>query len=156
MLPNIDGFPNYHVTRNGKIIRICDNKELKLDLRAGYVQIQLTHNKIRKGLRIARLVAQAYIENPYNLPEVNHINSNKTDNTVENLEWCSRSYNIKHSYITNNKKPTINSRGFKLTAEKVSEIKQLLKQNIPQQKIAEIYSVGRTAITMINTGKTWN
>lgn len=53
--------------------------------------------KKQKSTRIHRLVAEAFIPNPDNLPEVNHKDGNKQNNRVENLEWCSRSYNTRHS-----------------------------------------------------------
>lgn len=68
----------------------------------GYLQVKLCKDGKDKKCRINRLVAQAFIENPDNLPEVNHKDENPKNNCVENLEWCDRSYNI--NYGTRNKK----------------------------------------------------
>ncbi len=59
----------------------------------GYLQVYLTLGGKRKTYFIHRLVAEAFIPNPKNLPQVNHKNEMKTDNTVENLEWCDGKYN---------------------------------------------------------------
>ena len=68
----------------------------------GYLFVSLYKDGKVKECRINRLVAQAFLPNPDNLPEVNHIDENKQNNCVDNLEWCSRSYNINHG--TRNKK----------------------------------------------------
>lgn len=62
----------------------------------GYMLIKLTKNDNHKGFLIHRLVAQAFIPNANNKPEVNHINGNKEDNRVPNLEWVNRSENMRH------------------------------------------------------------
>ena len=66
--------------------------------RGKYLSVTLMKNGIGKSYAVHRLVALAFIPNPDNLPQVNHINGVRNDNRVENLEWCDNSYNIWHSY----------------------------------------------------------
>lgn len=64
----------------------------------GYKQAQLSKNGKIVSKTIHRLVAEAFIPNPDNLPCVNHIDCNKMNNNVDNLEWCTYSYNEKHAF----------------------------------------------------------
>lgn len=68
----------------------------------GYLRVGLWKNGEGKLYQIHRLVAEAFIDNPNDLPQVNHINEIKNDNRVENLEWCTNDYN--HNYGTRNKR----------------------------------------------------
>ena len=63
----------------------------------GYLYVELCKDGKSKFCRINRLVAQAFLENPNNLPEVNHKDENRQNNRVDNLEWCTRQYNIEYS-----------------------------------------------------------
>ena len=85
-----------------------------------YLQVKLYKDGKDKKCRINRLVASAFLENPQNLPEVNHKNEDKTDNRVENLEWCSSSYNI--NYGARNKKVAEKLKGRKLSEEHKKKI----------------------------------
>ncbi len=67
---------------------------------AGYLQVSLFKNNISYPRRIHRLIAEAFIPNPKNLPMINHINEIKTDNSVSNLEWCDNKYNCNHGTRT--------------------------------------------------------
>lgn len=83
---------------NGRKIK---EKILKNQLeRKGYIGISIQLEDKKRRLKIHRLIAQAFIPNPLNLPEVNHINGIKSDNRIENLEWITSSNNQKHAYKT--------------------------------------------------------
>ena len=64
--------------------------------RYGYLQVTLCKNNIKKEYKVHRLVAEAFIDNPDNLPQVNHRDENKLNNNVDNLEWCSAKYNTNY------------------------------------------------------------
>lgn len=97
----LDGIEyNYHVTRDGKVYslnyrRTGEVKELKQCTgNHGYNIVVLNHNGTKKMVQVSRLVALAYIPNPDNKPEVDHINRISTDDRVENLRWATRSENV--------------------------------------------------------------
>ena len=69
----------------------------------GYFRVTIGNPRVTH--KVHRLVAQTFISNPENKPHVNHIDGNKTNNHVDNLEWCTASENIQHAYDTGLKKP---------------------------------------------------
>lgn len=83
----------------------------------GYLQVGLRKDGKQKRFYVHRLVAEAFIPNPYNLPEVNHKNEDKSDNRVENLEFCDRKYNS--NYGTRGKRISISKKGIKKSIESV-------------------------------------
>lgn len=96
----IDEFPRYTVDTLGNVYNssgLCLRQELT---RRGYLRVSLSNDNItHKRMLVHRLVATAFIPNPHNLPQINHINEDKTDNRVENLEWCTPLENLNHSGV---------------------------------------------------------
>lgn len=90
----IDGFETYSVSNMGRVRNDSTDKMLKPKSVWGYQSVMLYPG--RKMMRVHRLVALTFIPNPDNLPQVNHINEDKTDNRVENLEWCTAQYNTNY------------------------------------------------------------
>ena len=84
----------YAVTEDGRVWSYKSNKFLKQTLlNRGYLQVELYNNGVGKKFLIHRLVAEAYLPNPDNLPQVNHKDENKQNNSVEKLEWCTEKEN---------------------------------------------------------------
>lgn len=83
---------------NGTNFYIQKEKILKLQLKTKrYLGINLTKNKMHKNFLVHRLVAEAFIDNPYDLPQVNHKDCNKLNNNINNLEWCTQEENLNHA-----------------------------------------------------------
>jgi hypothetical protein len=98
----------YQVSNFGNVKRISSfrgvNKQylndyyLKpLDNGKGYLRIKLSNNGFSKRIMLHRIIAEAFIVNELNKPFINHINGNKKDNSIKNLEWCTQSENCLHS-----------------------------------------------------------
>lgn len=64
----------------------------------GYVVFNLRKDGRKKQVYLHRVVASTFIDNPFNYPQVNHLNGDKKDNRVENLEWCTAKQNVQHAY----------------------------------------------------------
>jgi hypothetical protein len=94
----VNGFEDYFVTTDGKIFSIKLNRYIiqRLDEK-GYLSVSLNTNGYRKYMKVHRIVALNYLSNPDNKPQVNHIDGNKQNNDVSNLEWVTGSENIKHA-----------------------------------------------------------
>lgn len=86
--------------QNNSKLQYVDPKEIKryVNPKNGYVYVQLWNNSKYKNIRLHKLVAETFIPNPNNLPQINHKDGNKENNRIDNLEWCTASYNILHSY----------------------------------------------------------
>lgn len=97
---------NYSVSENGIIRNDNTNKILSQRIQQGYCHVGLTINGKAKSCRVHRLVAQAFIPNPENKPYVNHIDGIRSNNNVENLEWCTPKENTQHAVKTGLMLPT--------------------------------------------------
>ena len=102
----IPNYPNYEISDHGRVRNINTNSVLKHKEARGYNKVALYNDGQRRDMSIHRLVAEVFVDNPYNKEEVNHIDGDKHNNHRTNLEWCSRSDNMKHAFRTNLKKPS--------------------------------------------------
>lgn len=125
----------FEVSNMGNFRRKGSTKNLSVFIhKSGYCLVGTNPNG-RKGkpktFRVHREVAKCFIPNTQNLPQINHINGDKTDNRVENLEWTTATNNVKHSYDVLNRKPTSMYANQKLSPQ---EIGFIVKNYTPRHK----------------------
>lgn len=104
----IEGYTSYFINKNNDIISTKWNKEKILkphNNNRGYQDYCFVENKKRTHILRHRIIAKAFIPNPDKKPIINHINGIKTDNRIENLEWCTYSENEQHAHRTGLKNP---------------------------------------------------
>ena len=149
------------VTKNGKETqRRIDEKILKqAPHTAGYLCLSLTKEGGAKArsMLVHRMVAVTFIDNPENLPWVNHKDGNKKNNHVENLEWCTPTYNIMHALgagfipiLRGSQRATA-----KLNEEKVHVIKKMMLLGFTNEKLAELFEVSTAPISYIRSNLAW-
>ena len=125
----------------------------------GYLMVKLCVNGINKTIGIHRLVAEAFIENPNNYPEVNHIDTNRKNNNVDNLEWCTCSENQYHAFRHSLKPYGPNHPKSKLTWDDVYNIRKYYKKGkrgYGVSTLAKKFDVSPSTIRQIVIGKTYN
>lgn len=143
----VKGFEGkYEVSNIGNVKSYLRNKEKYMKTRIdkdGYQIVTLYANGKRKDYKLHRMVADAFIENPLNLPQVNHKDENKTNNSADNLEWCDSKYNVNygnHNYLIAKSKfkPVIQ---YDLKGNKIAEYESILnaelKTGISHQNISK-------------------
>lgn len=136
--------------------RLVKGKIIKQSVCIGYLKITLYKNKKPTSFRVHRLVAQHFIPNPENKPEVNHLKGDKKDNRFWMLEWNTRAENGQHSYDNglqvSKKGSEVN--GAKLTEEQVLEIRKIGK-SMTLKELGSIYNVSISCISSILNNKIW-
>jgi len=97
---NIKGFSKYHISKCGKILSDKGKRKIlkRCDNGLGYKRIKLCKDGRVYNMKCSRLVAQTFIPNPENKPEVNHKDFNRSNDCVDNLEWVSKLENEKHKW----------------------------------------------------------
>ena len=140
-------YPNYMVSNLGRVKslgrwvykeyrgkRWQREKILKPKIeKSGYQRVGLWKNGKQKLFQVHRLVAQAFIKNPNNYPQVNHKNEIKDDNRVENLEYCDAKYNV--NYGTRNKRVSEKMKGMKLSEETKNKISEANSKPVLQYEL---------------------
>lgn len=145
-------------SRKGKVFNIAINEKiLKPGFNRHYYQVHLCKEGKYPLYEIARLVADAFIPNPDNKPQVNHINGDKLDNRVENLEWCTCSENRYHAYRMGLQSAKGENNGqAKLTESNIREIRSLFEfRKITSIMLAQKYNVSPSCIKSIVRKERW-
>lgn len=155
----IEGFPNYEVSNTG-LIRNKRGRILRPAITSGYYRVTLCNKGLNKNIHIHRLVASAFIDNPINLPIVNHIDGDKLNNSVENLEWCTFAHNNKHACDTGLKSgPKGEKSGTsKLTWKQVRWIRANFvkgSKDLGCTALARKFKVSHSVISEVICNKTW-
>lgn len=149
----------YQVSNTG-LIRNIETNTIRITSLDGckYTSFSYTLDKQRHICRVHRLVAKAFIPNPESLPVVNHKDGNKSNNHVDNLEWCTSSYNGKHAVDTGLRPTPIGERNGRsiLTPQKVADIRNKYEPiTYSLRHLAKEYNVHTTTIRNIISGKLW-
>lgn len=152
----------YQITSSGDVYSLNYNhtgKKRKLKTRknhSGYHLIGIRVNGKCYVKQVHRLVADAFIPNPENKPQVNHINGNKDDNSVNNLEWVTAKENILHAIKTNLKPVGEKSYLAKITEKQAIEISELLVENkLSVPEICKKCKVSYSTVNDIKRKKSW-
>jgi len=160
---DIKGYEDkYRISNLGRVMSLKNkfgNRELILRQYTsnGYCHFTMCKDSKLKMSRTHQIVAQTFIENPDNKPYVNHIDGDKRNNFVENLEWCTAKENVIHAYklgLTSMNKGEDHYLA-KLTERDVLEIKKYKGSKIKYKDISKIYGVNKNTIGSIIKGKTW-
>lgn len=138
---------DFLISDTGELKNIKTNHIYKLEtLKSGYysVRVSLGSSKRKKHIIIHKAVALTFIDNPNNYNVVNHIDGNKLNNSIDNLEWCTYGHNLRHSYenglFDKSKISGENNHAHRLTKTQIEEIRTLYK---PRSKDANSYTLGR-------------
>lgn len=155
--PFSSGQNRYFFSDRYRIKSVINGKEkmLSIGLTAdGYPRFQMSFNKKKVVQTVHRVVGELFVPNPFCLKEINHKDGNKLNFNKENIEWCTRSHNVKHAFslgLKDNK--GVKHGNCKLTNKIVLEI---LKSNKPTKEICVKYGIGKCTVSDIKTGARWN
>lgn len=144
-------FGAYEMLRKGKVLKVTKTKQ-------GYGEVKLTNSEGScSTYKIHRIIASAFIPNPLEKSQVNHIDGNKLNNRVDNLEWATPSENTQHAYDTG----LICRKGSKQSSSVLKEcdipfIRLWVEYGYRYKDIAEAFGVGSTSIGNIMTKVAWS
>lgn len=155
---SIDGYEGLYEINNIGNVKNRHSSILSERIKKGYNTCRLSKNGVYKEHSIHRLVASAFIPNPENKPQVNHINGIKSDNRVSNLEWCTISENTKHALDLGLLKIRRGEqvKNSILTEKDVLEIRKNTNvSNLEKKRLSLLYKVSYSTIDDVITRRRW-
>lgn len=130
----------YFIDENGAVISMKSKTPRVLAVNKnnkGYATIRICQNGKRQTKSVHRIYAEAYIPNPENKPFINHIDGNRMNYSIDNLEWCTQSENILHSFTLGRENPKVNS-------DVIVKIKELMDIGYGCRKIAKELNISKS------------
>lgn len=146
---SIPGHPGFTARNDGVIIGKRGVPMVGSTDRCGYHWVVFSENGRTKSYMVHRLIAQTFIPNPENLPCINHKDGNKQNNAVDNLEWCTKSENTKHSYRVGLQRIVTNQHGtYKVLDDKdFNIIRDMHHRGVLDREIAKEIGCSRSAVS---------
>jgi len=144
----------YKIDIKGNVLSCKTNKPMTPRIYCGYAKVCLYDGSKSKHTKVSRLLAKVFIPNPDNHPMINHIDGNKLNDDISNLEWCNSSHNNYHAYslgLNGGEKHALS----KFTLFQVGEIRQRLANGERAYLLAREYGVSQHAIWSIKHRRTW-
>lgn len=153
----VKGYEGYYEVSNLGNVRSTSYKGTKILKPAGkrYLQVVFCVNQKKEHKSVHRLVAEAFIPNPDNLPQVNHKDGNTKNNNLSNLEWATQEENNLHAYNSNLLSRYEDRPAAKLTKDKVLAIPHYIEEGATTDDLAKMFKVSRRCIDNIFEGKNW-
>jgi hypothetical protein len=151
MWKSVTDWPSYEVSTEGKIRRVTAGQGARPGLRAlvkdksGYLRVNLSEGGVKKSFLVHRLVAQAFVDNPQELPLVNHKDGNKSNARAINLEWVSEESNMRHA-------TDALGHSRKLSDEQVLAMREAFHDGASQQSLAEEHGVTQAHVSEVVRG----
>lgn len=151
----IRGYEQYAVSDHGRVRNSATDKVLKLRYVSGYCRVVVYRDRKPKDKRVHRLVAEAFIPNPENKPHVNHIDGDKTNNHVNNLEWVTCSENAAHAASAGLRPNGDDFPQAKLTDDIVREMRRRAVEGESYRALAREFGVSFTGARKAINGESW-
>lgn len=156
----IKGYPDYEVSNYGRVLSKKKSKHKILKLRPhhkGYFKVTPYADYPQKNYFIHRVVALAFIPNPNKLPQINHIDCDKTNNHVSNLEWCDNTHNQRHAKANGLSRCLVGSenKASKITESDVRSIRDKFNNGYTAKMLGEEYGITAYTVYDVVHRRTW-
>jgi len=151
-------FYGYNIDRSGQVTNRNTGKQVKpQENNCGYMRVQLCNGSLKPRFFVHRIVAELFIPNPLNLPQVNHKDGDKKNNHVSNLEWVSASDNRKHSFRELGENPTrvcgTDNGVCKVTIEQIQQAKNAVESGRLIKDVAAGLGLNRKYLGALLSGR---